>query len=100
MIVEFSSKETRDTVRNGFRKRTAEGKWESAVTGIEVWQVDPLFVQHRNRPLFATRKLIAAQKGVPVSSVVVDKTARKLMIDGNLVAVQNLQSWQVKVLTE
>ena len=85
-------------MRNGFRKRTVEGKWESAVTGIEVWQVDPLFVQHRNRPLFATRKQIAAQKGIPVSSVVVDKIARKLKIDGNLVAVQSLKTWQVDVM--
>ena len=54
----------------------------------------------RNRPLFEMRRLIASQKGIPVQSVKVDKSARKLWLDGKVVATQNLSTWQVAVSDE
>ena len=98
--VEFDSKDTRDIVRNGFRRQNGERKWESAVEGVEVWLVDALFWQHRNRPFFHARSMIAERKGIPKSSVVADKRARTLKVDGVTVAVQCYETWQVKYRSE
>ena len=97
---EFESKEDRNRVRNSFRRKNEEQKWESAVKGVEVWCPEPAFMFARNRPLFEMRRLIASQKGIPVQSVKVDKSARKLWLDGKVVATQNLSTWQVAVSDE
>ena len=98
--IEFESKEDRNGVRNAFRRKNEELKWESAVKGVEVWCPEPAFMFARNRPLFEMRRLIASQKGIPVQSVKVDKSARKLWLDGKVVATQNLSTWQVAVSDE
>ena len=98
--LEFESKEDRNSVRNSFRRKNEEQKWESAVKGVEVWCPEPAFMFHRNRPLFELRRLIAAEKGIPVQSVKVDKIVRKLWLDGKLVAEQSLGTWQVAVSDE
>ena len=60
-----------------------------------MWCPEPAFLFHRNRPLLEMRRLIASQKGVPVQSIKVDKNGRKLTIEGKVVAVQNLKTWEV-----
>ena len=97
---EFESKEDRNRVRNSFRRKNDEQKWESVVQGVEVWCPEPPFMFARNRPLFEMRRLIASQKGIPVQSIKVDKSARKLWLDGKLVAEQDLGSWQVAVFSD
>ena len=97
---EFETKEDRNTARNSFRQKNANNQWESCVEGVEVWCPEPAFLFHRNRPLLEMRRLIASQKGVSVQAVKVDKNGRKLTLDGKMVALQNLKTWQVDPVSE
>ena len=94
--LEFESKSSRNTVRNSFRKKNEQQKWESCVENCEVWCPEPAFMFHRNRPLLEMRKLIASQKNVSIQSIKVDKNGRKLTLDGSTIAIQNLKTWQVE----
>ena len=96
--VEFSSKESRDTVRSLFGK-WVDSKWMHTLPQIEVWCPSPQYVVNQSKALFDFRAKYCLQNGIQKSEVKVDTKAHTVykIQDGKrkLLGYMSLQTWQL-----